>query len=186
MDIYEHLASMKPVIARRDWDGLEASYRKCCMDFADEAQASKIAALNFASYQAALDGWFAEAIRQAREANAKALYFEYDLENNWQSRFFLCGEYNAEELGDDDWACDWLADIEGPDFPAACEIYLENNFDRTPLAKGSTLYLVARTVAALGRCVDNHLSGEIAVCIAYHDQDPIMRLREPRVNYGSS
>jgi len=177
VDIYEHIAEMKPLIARRDWDGLEASFRKCCEDLAGERQASKIAALDFVSYQRALENSFAKAVQGAHEAGAKAVYFEYDLDNDWQSNFFLCGEYSPEEAEDEDWACDWKAEVAGPEFPAASEVYLENNFDQTPVAKGSTLYLVARTVAACGRCVDKHPLGNLAVCIAFHDQNPIMRLR---------
>jgi hypothetical protein len=185
VDIYEHIAQMKPFIARRDWDGLEASYRNCCEELAGDEQTLKIAALDFASYQAALAESLAEAVEQAQEAGTRAVYFEYDLDNNWQSNFFLCGDYNPEAAGDDDWACDWLAEVSGPEFPEACEVYLENDFDQTPLAKGSTLYLVARTVAAYGRCFDNHPSAALAVCIGFHDQDPIMRLRE-RVTNGLS
>lgn len=184
MDIYEHIAQMKPFIAGRDWDGLEASYRCCCEELAGEEQTRKIGTLDFPSYQAALAESFAQAVERAQVADALAMYFEYDLDNDWQSNFFLCGDYNPESAGDDDWACDWLDEVSGPKFPAASEVYSENNFDRTPLAKGSTLYLVARTVAAYGRCLDKHPSNALAVCIAFHDQNPIMRLRESRLTNG--
>lgn len=178
MDTYEHIAQMKSDIARRDWDALERSYRQICVELAGEGQASKIASLDFSSYQDDLSRAFAEAIRQAKELNAKAVYFEYDLDNDWQANFFLCGEYNQEDLGDDDWACDWLAVVKAPAFAAASAVYSENHFDRTATARGSTLYLIARTIASLGRCFDGDPSGNLAVCVAFHDQDPIMRLRE--------
>lgn len=182
MDIYEHIALMKPLIARSDWDGLESSYRRCCSNLAGEDQTQKIAALDFASYQAVLEDFFSKAVATAQAVNAQALYFEYDLDNDWQSNFFLCGDYNPESAGDDDWACEWLDEVKGPEFPEAFDVYSDNNFDRSPLAKGSTLYLVARTVAAYGRCSDKHPSDSTAVCIAFHDQDPIMRLSEPQLS----
>ena len=178
MDIFQHIAQMKTHVARRDWNGLERAYRQVCVELAGEGQASKIASLDFLSYQDDLNRAFTEAIRQAQDLNAKAVYFEYDLDNDWQANFFLCGEYNQEDLGDDDWACDWLAVVKAPAFPNASAIYSENDFDGTATARGSTLYLIARTVASLGRCFDGYPSGDLAVCVAFHDQDPIMRLQE--------
>lgn len=183
MDIYEYIALMKPLIVRRDWDHLEALYRNRCRDLAGEEQASRIAALDFTSYKTALEEAFAETVTQAQQTGAKAVYFEYDLDNDWESNFFLCSDYNPESAGDDDWACDWFAKVKGPEFRAASKIYLENYFDETPLAKGSTLYLVARTVAALGQGLGKHPS-TLVVCIAFHDQNPIMRLQEPQASIG--
>lgn len=178
MDIFQHIAQMKTHVARRDWNGLERAYRQVCVELAGEGQASKIASLDFLSYQDDLNRAFTEAIRQAQDLNAKAVYFEYDLDNDWQANFFLCDEYNQEDRGDDDWACDWLAVVKAPAFPTASAIYSENHFDGTATARGSTLYLIARTVASLGRCLDGDPSGSLAVCVGFHDQDPIMRLRE--------
>jgi hypothetical protein len=52
-------------------------------------------------------------------------------------------------------------------------------FDRPETAKGINLYLIARTVAVFGRCSERFKDINFAVCIAYHDQDPIMRIYEP-------
>ena len=104
------------------------------------------------------------ALQAAARCRANAVYFEYDLDNDWQSAFFLCEKYKPESAQDDDWACDWIENFSGPDFPEASDIYRENHFDRTPIAKGSTLYLIARTVAAFGRCFEQAPSPAITTC----------------------
>jgi hypothetical protein len=132
---------------------LEHAYRTLATQLAGAQEAARIAALDFASYQSRLRPFVVDAVMGAEVLKAKAVYFEYDLDNLWQSGFFLCGEYKPESADDEDWACDWIKDFDNPNFPEASEIYLENRFDRTATAKRSTLYLVTRTVAALGRCV---------------------------------
>jgi hypothetical protein len=178
VDIYEHISQMKPFIASNDWEHLEHAYRTLAAQLAGAQQAARIAALDFASYQSRLSPFVVDAVMGAEVLKARAVYFEYDLDNLWQSGFFLCGEYKSESADDEDWACDWIEDFGGPDFPEASKIYLENGFDRTTAAKGSTLYLVARTVAAFGRCVVHSAPPGLTVCIAFHDQVPIMRIAE--------
>ena len=178
MDIYQYIARMKPFVASRDWDGLERRYRELSSELAGTSQADRIANLAFPAYEAKLCPLVVKAIAGAKSCKAKAIYFEYDLDNDWHSGFFLCGQYNPESANDEDWACDWIKDFRGPDFPEASAIYCENNFDRTPLAKGSTLYLVARTVAAFGRCLQRAGPLHTTVCMGFHDQTPIMRIAE--------
>ena len=177
-DIFELLAEMRPYVTQARWSELEDAYRRVCERLAGPQQASRIAALDFQTYQAALRSALAEAPRHLAESRAQALYFEYDLDNRWESAFFVCAGYNAEHVGDDDWICDWVADWRGPSFEEASQLYVENHFDRTPVAQGSTLYLVARTVAAFGRSLDQVPLDALAVCIGFHDQDPVMRVRE--------
>ena len=178
MDIYAHLAGMKPLVAASAWDRLEATYHALAAELAGPEQADVIARLDFPSYGARLQPCFMQALQAAARCRATAVYFEYDLDNDWQSNFFLCEKYSSESADDDDWACDWIEDCSGPDFPEASEVYLENHFDRTPTAKGSTLYLVARTVAAFGRCFEQAASPAITTCIAFHDQTPVLRIFE--------
>lgn len=143
--------------------------------------AERISKLAFDKYEKRLEKSFIKAAR-AEAIQALALYFEYDLDNNWSSNFYVCDLYNSEE-DDDDWAADWYDDevIEGPSFAATQAVY-QSGFDDTPKALGTTLYMVARTVAAFGRCFDKHATPGPAICIAFHDQTPIMRLSEPSEN----
>jgi hypothetical protein len=177
-DIFEYLAEMRAYVAQRRWIELEDAYRRVCEHLAGPQQASRIASLDFQSYQAALQSALAEAPMHLADSNAQALYFEYDLDNRWDSAFFRCPQYNAEHVDDEDWSCDWDDHWPGPSFEEASSLYLENHFDRTRVAKGSTLYLVARTVAAFGRALDQVPLDPLAVCIGFHDQTPVFRVRE--------
>ena len=46
------------------------------------------------------------------------------------------------------------------------------------VAKGSTLYMIARTVASLGRCLTPAAAGAATLCMAYRGQNPVLRLQE--------
>lgn len=178
VDIHAHLSEMKPFVASRDWNGLEHAFYALAAEMAGAEQAARIAQLPFRAYQLRLQPFLAKAHTAAVRHSAKAIYFEYDLDNDWQSAFFICERYNAESAQDDDWACDWTEDFRGPDFAEASAIYRENSFNRTPVAKGSTLYLVARTVASFGRCCEQAGLLATTTCMGFHDQDPIVRIVE--------
>jgi hypothetical protein len=103
------------------------------------------------------------------------------LDNHWESTFFVCNEYNPQEAEDEEWACDWEIDFEGPNFLPFSELYEMEGFDEDDSAIGSTMYLVARTVLAFARAYDELLEkSTVPVCIAFHDQDPIYRIQELR------
>lgn len=80
------------------------------------------------------------------------------------------------EENDDEWAMDWIVDIKGPDLEEFAEIYEENGFDRSKKAIGNTLYLIVRTVLTFIKVCRN-MEYQKPICIAFHDQDPIMRVR---------
>jgi hypothetical protein len=107
--------------------------------------------------------------------STKSIYFEYDLDNDWSSCYFLCDDYNELEEQDDDWASDWSQNVEGPILTDFAEIFSENGFDGSEKAMGITLYLIARTVVVFAKACEK-VECIIPICIAFHDQDPIMRV----------
>jgi hypothetical protein len=177
-DIYDHFDDMRPFIRRGAWPALEQTFMARCAELAGPLQADRIAKLRFNVYERWLRLALRQAVARPAAAHARALYFEYNLDSDWAGHFFLCEQYNPESAHDDEWACEWLDECRGPYFEAASEIFLENNFNETARAKGSTLYLVARTVAAFGRCSDQVPIRPPAVCIGFHDQDDVFRVRE--------
>ena len=178
MEIYTRLDEMKPFVAARDWHGLEQRYSDACRVAAGDEAARRIASVLLVDFEAALGSVLSRALSTARENQARAVYFEYDLDNDWQSGFFVCPEYLSEDAGDDDWACDFSAHFDGPDLTEFSAIYRERGFDRTPQAIGCTTFLVARTLAAFGRASEHLLKKGIAICAAFHDQTPIVRFHE--------
>jgi len=178
MTIYERLAEMNPYIERSDWDGLERGYLSIAASLVGAPVLKRAEAVDFSQYEAGLRKPLGQALTRAGEPGVKAIYFEYDLDNNWKSAFYLCLSYFSEDQQDNDWAADWEQRIPGPDLPAASTVYREHGFAKTDTAKGITLYLVARTVASFGRVVSQARRIGKPICIGFHDQDPIMRMRE--------
>lgn len=177
--IFDHLDEMRAFADRGDWDGLETRFAQLATDLAGAKPVRRIAGVDLSTYQQQLAEGLHKAVRQTEAREVPAVYFEYDLDNGWSGTFFLCETYNALSEGDDDWACDFSEHIAGPDLPVFSELYKEaGGFDRTPLQVATTTLLVARTVAAFGRASADVTAEAVNICIAFHDQDPILRIRE--------
>jgi hypothetical protein len=178
MKIFKLIEKMNPFVQAGDWHGLESTYRQIAAQAVGEEQAIKIAAVALKTYQRRLAKAIGRAVKKASAVKAQAVYFEYDMDNDWQGTFFICIDYSPQELGDDDWAGDWSEDFSGPSLPEFCALYRKHGFAKDAQAVGSTCYLIARTLAAFGRSAEAFQTDGIALCIAFHDQDPIMRIRE--------
>lgn len=177
MDIYEHIEAMNAFIMSRKWDELENEFRHVAENLAGLGKAQAIAEVNLSRYQELIGIGLDKAVIKARQNGAKAIYFEYDLDNGWSSNFFICPTYNPASEGDEDWACDWSGEVRGPSNDALAQLYIPG-FDKPQEAKGSTLYLVARTIAAFGRCATKYDAENFAICIGFHDQTPVMRIKD--------
>lgn len=175
--IDEQLEEMKAYIARTDWDGLENNARKRAEKLAGKEITAKIAAVDMSAYSEQLEDAMKDIFESAEEQDAAAVYFEYDMEHQWSSTFFVCPDYQPEDEEDDEWARESDEELDGPDCPELAEFF-ESEFDTSAREQGINGYLIARTVAAFGRCAETMPDGEFAVCIGYHDQDQVTRIRE--------
>lgn len=177
MKIYDQIEEMKDYIAEGDWDGLEKSAKKRCEKLAGKDVAKKISDLDLSDYMEELEEGLKRAYEEAEEIGAAAVNFEYEMENHWNGAFYLFTEYNPEEEEDDDWASVPDEEVEGPSFPELAELFA-GGFDTTDKDRGINGYLIARTIATFGRCVDILPDPEVAVCVSFHDQDGVLRIRE--------
>lgn len=179
MDIFEHLDELQVELRRKKLEEIEEKYFNICSKLAGPDRANTIKQISLNQYVNDLKLGLEQSIKIAQKQTARAIYFEYDLDNNWDSAFFICKEYSSLEDEDDDWASDWNEDLEGPSLEEFADIYELDGFDSNEAAIGSTIYLVARTVISYAKAYQE-LSDEssIAVCIAFHDQDPIIRIKE--------
>lgn len=177
MRIYDQIEEMKEFIAEGDWDGLEKAARKRCEKLSGKEVTRKIEEIDLSDYMEELEEGLKRAYEEAEEIDAVAVYFEYEMENQWTGAYFLCSEYNPEEEEDDDWASVPDEELEGPASPEMAELY-DAAFDANDKARGVNGYLIARTIATFGRCVDILPDPEVAVCIGFHDQDGVLRIRE--------
>ena len=177
MDIHDYIEQMSPYLDAKDWGGLESRYEEVARSLAGVEEASEISEVDLSEYEESLCRGLSLALARARELSAEAVYFEYDLDNNWAGTFFICRGYNAKEAGDESRAWKWVGEVEGKGLPAFGSLYAAE-FDATKRARGTNAYLIARTVAAFGRCAEKVEGGGVAVCIGFHDQYPIMRVSD--------
>ncbi|HWO97380.1 MAG TPA: hypothetical protein VNM45_13820 [Bacillus sp. (in: firmicutes)] len=177
MEIYEYLDQIQTELLDHSWEEIEAKYYDLCSKLAGEEQAKRIRNIDLDSFQNKLNDALQVSLHTADKHSAAAIYFEYDMDNDWQSVFFICDDYTMLSEEDDDWASDWISEVEGPDLKEFARIYAENGFDGTEKAIGTTLYLVVKTVTVFGSVVESR-KNNMPICIGFHDQDPIMRIQE--------
>jgi uncharacterized protein (TIGR02996 family) len=154
-----HRFSMWPYIRQRDYDGLETAFRKDCCQHAGEAAARAIDDLPFSRYQTALAAGLQQAITAiGQHPDATSIYLRIRPDIQWEGKYHVSFQDVAEpfEPYEEYSYSGPLAEFEGPSFPEAAEVH--SQFPRRgPLDPGGALhYLLARTVAAFGRCVAQH------------------------------
>ncbi|MED0981642.1 hypothetical protein P4T48_19530 [Bacillus paramycoides] len=174
MDIFQYLEEMQEDIFSLQVSEIESKYYEICSMLASSEDAERIKSIHLDSYKKSIRISLKEALEMAASEEAKAIYFEYDLDDEWDSHFYVCEDYFPLDEEDDDWACEWTYDIEGPKSVELAGFYAENGFDTNEKAIGMTLYLIARTVCSfINAC--SGLQSNIPICIGFHDQDPIIR-----------
>ncbi|MGG3805652.1 hypothetical protein [Metabacillus fastidiosus] len=177
MEIYQYLDQIQTELLNHSWKEIEIKYYKLCSELAGKEQAQRIRDIDLNAFQSELNEALCTSLHIADQNSAAALYFEYDMDNEWKSSFFICNDYTMRSEEDDDWASDWISSVKGPDLKEFGKIYAENGFDYNEEAIGITLYLIIKTVIAFGKVAES-IEINIPICIGFHDQDPIMRIRE--------
>ena len=183
-DVAEMLEEIETDVRGARWERVETQGREACARLASRAVVNQVAAVSLRRFQRELRSGVKHALKKGRALGAIAIYFEYDLDNDWEGHFFLCAEYVPQrelEAADEgeDWASDWMEVLPGPVQPEFARIYAsQGGFAETPEQAGRTAFLVARTVASFGRAAEGLDTQGIAVCMAYHDQSRILRIRE--------
>src|SRR5262249_45254570 len=141
---------------RRDYDGLEAAFRADCCKYAGEEAAGAVDALQFDRYQEELHAGLKRAIAASgRHRGATSIYLRIRPDLRWKGEYHVSGEpvrepfspYASYSYGGP------LGRYEAPAFPEAAEV--RDHYPASgPLDPGGVQhFLLARTVAAFGRCV---------------------------------
>ncbi|WP_338754360.1 hypothetical protein [Bacillus sp. FJAT-52991] len=175
--IYDYLDDIQYDIFSLDSKALEKKYFEICKHTVNKDIAKKIQQVDLNNYIASLTEKFQQTLQHSDIKNIKAIYFEYDIDNKWEGTFFLCPEYISLSEEDDDWASDWIEVIDGSSLPEFSEIYDQYGGFEEDDEAGVTIYLIVRTILAFMASVQ-FFNTDIPVCIAYHDQDPIIRIKE--------
>jgi len=174
LDIFQYLDEMQEDIFSLAVGQIEVKYYDMCSMLASGMHAERIKLIPLDTYEESMRIGVREALEVVECEEAKAIYFEYNLDNEWDSQFYICEEYVPLEEEDDDWASEWTYNIEGPRSVELADMYAENGFDTNEKAIGITLYLIARTVCSF-MSVCSEVKSNIPICIGFHDQDPIIR-----------
>ena len=177
MNIFDYLEELQAELFEKSYEEMEAKYYELCSTTVKGNAAERIHNISLDTFQKQVKSSLQEAVHIVNEQSAKAIYFEYDMDNDWESTFFICDGYSSLFEEDDDWASDWIEEIEGPSNKEFAQIYQENGFDATEKAKAITLFLIVRTLVAFGT-VAKSIKLNVPLCIGFHDQDPIMRIKE--------
>ncbi|ENQ3077895.1 hypothetical protein [Bacillus multifaciens] len=173
--IYDYFDELQNNIFNLQPKDIELKYFEICKQLSGVAFVQDIYELNMNEYEEGLEDSFKAALRYLHDDEIKAIYFEYDMDNNWASEFYLCKDYNELSEEDDDWACDWDVHIEGPSLSRFAQMYqMKGGFHNQQESIGITLLLIVRTIVSFFNVVKKY-NIFIPICIAYHDQYPIMR-----------
>lgn len=171
------IAKMRPFISSRDWQGLDAYFGELCLETAGSSAYEQISTIDLTTYENDLLKGLQESFTQSSD-DIRAIYYEYNMDNNWNGAFYLCRDYKPLSEVDDDWACyvDGMKVIEGPDNLPFSHIYEDFMFDHC-WENVVTSFLIARTIAAFGRALSRQDTKHIRVCMAFHEQNPVLRMR---------
>ena len=176
-NVFSQVEMMKPLIRACDWDALERQAEARCREHAGESDTRSIASILLQPYEQALGSSLSLAVSKARASDAKAIYFEFDMEDGWRSWLFICPHY--PQRWDRLLGSDYLEELDGPRMPNLASIYGELQiFAPVPRETCMTSYLVARTFACFGRASQPFAGLGVAMGMAFHDQDEIIRVHD--------
>ncbi len=170
--------SIRQFARKAQWKDLEEHARQSAQAIANPDVVNAVTAVPLDDYEIALRELIRRAYEKASQSSMQALYFEFDMDNEWHSAIFLCKEYEPESKADDEWAADFSEDITGPELPPFGDIYGDHAWGDSRPTKSIERYLIARTLAAVGRAASGLDLKGVALCVGYHDQDLVYRVRE--------
>lgn len=180
MDVYEFVAANQRLIDARDWEGYEEAAREAARALTSKRRVQKAADIDLSGYVRALEDLIRVAVVDAESRTASALYFEYDLDNGWESGAFFCRSFEPSIIPFVEWPADFEDHVDGPALPQFSRAFRRYGWEDSPESNAVVILTVARTIAAFGRALGNAGPGPLPWAIGFHDQDPIVPLVDPR------
>lgn len=180
-DAFSQLDQLERDLTALDTAALEAKYAARTAAALGTAVADEIAALELGDYRAALEQGLVSAVTRAQRARAIVVHFEYDLRGEWESWFFVCHDYATADEDDDSWVKDYAEELRGPVLERLAALHRAHGAFDDSRRFAATLQLVARLAVLLRDLARAAPHPRIGVCMGYSKQDPLWRLREPRM-----
>lgn len=180
MDVYSLLEQQQAVIAEGDWDELERAGVAAAVEISGDRHLRKVIDVDLTDYTRALDHAIGDALSRVEKSDPAALYFEYDLDNGWESAIFLCSAFEPPFVPFAEWPIGSDEHVEGPALPAFAKAFGRFGWDNTEESRAMVIVTVARTTAAFGRALHRgDPQRDLPWAIGFHDQDPLTMIANP-------
>lgn len=161
-------------VRRRDWPGLDGHFRRFAAHTCGAKVADAIAAVDLAEYRRDLADALQLALHAAAEERASVIAYLHRPHEDWSGAFCVYQRSPISPEGDQRRMGTCVAEVPGPPCTDLARIFFAHGDTLNTVA----LYLVARTVAALGRCLDELPSDDITLCLAVEGDGGLLWLRE--------
>ncbi len=156
------LHAMNRLVRAKDYAGLEDEYRRLCQGLAGAEICAEIDSLPFDVYEERLHEGLRKVLDVLPEKGGGAIYLRIRPDLKWKGEFHVQVNDSNDMIAVEDEVPEEfnyespIAEIEGPDFPEAAKIYQRHPLQAGTRPSGPALYLLARTIAAYGRCLAGH------------------------------
>jgi hypothetical protein len=161
-------------IKRGDWPGLDGHFRRFAERTCGAPVADQIAAVDLGDYRRALAEALQHAVSAASSQPAAVIAYLHRPQEDWTGAFCVYGRAAQAPDGDQRRLGTCTAEVAGPPCTDLARIFLEHGDALNTVA----LYLIARTVAALGRCLQDQPPGDISVCVTFEGDIGLLWLHE--------
>ncbi|MCE9546713.1 MAG: TIGR02996 domain-containing protein [Planctomycetia bacterium] len=148
------LFGMNRFVRSRDYAGLESEYRRLCKKLAGQRLTKEIDALPFQPFEKGLLKGLKQAVTGLGPKKARTIYLRLRPDIRWAAEFHL--QANDPQITEPQEEFSYegpVKKISGPRLIQAAKIYAKHPIYSGTEPSGAALYLLARTIAAFGRCV---------------------------------
>ncbi len=170
--LYQGIDKIQQAIGKPELQLLRNEFYNHC-DQNNKVVADKIGSISWNSYQQEMTKQLTTVLNSKSRRSIKAVYYEYDPDNNWEGAIFACLSYNNDAYEDDDWACDWKKSIQAPNIPGYTSLGIDVSL-KTEQSAWIFLYAVLVLTETYSDIVHS-LRANLPFCIGFHDQNPITR-----------
>lgn len=171
MNFVKWFLAAKRAIERGQWDAAEDEARQLAEGVVTPEILGEIESHDLLGFQKALETMLREASSRAHAMEGVvALYWEFDLDNGWQSGIDLCASFTPN---DPDWAGHTLGWVEGPANPHFAQIYAINEFSNIE-GECIAALLIVRTLTTFGRALGPVRTATLPTGATYHGSSTIV------------
>lgn len=184
----EFLSLVQTFVKQKNWDGLESYFNQYCAYFVSDKVAAAIKNVDLTECGHYLTYKAKEALALCKIYDTKAIYYEYNMLNDWASQFYICSQYNSIKENNDGWIKSFIPlgdELEG--FEPSSDSHTPFEFSKVLFEcknieerTAVEYYLAARTTALFGRAIACIDFGNIALCCGFHNQKIVTRMYEPQ------